>query len=262
MVLGTFRADHMAMQKVHPIPAFSDNYIWCVIDESAQQALVVDPGDAKPVLTFLEENNLGLSAILVTHHHRDHTGGIASLRSRYGDARVYGPDSITDRTDTVGDGDKVRIEGFGDFVVTGVPGHTLDHVAYYQKGHLFCGDTLFSAGCGRLFEGTPAQMFASLQRLADYPDDTLVYPAHEYTLGNLRFAATVEPDNAEIATYRAWVEEQRALGKPSLPTTIQQEKAVNPFLRSHCVGLKHLGEARSSPLTIFTIAREKKDHFS
>lgn len=220
---------------LHPIPAFSDNYIWMLSNPVSRQAWVVDPGEAAPVLEALSERGLTLAGILVTHHHWDHVAGIAELLKTH-PVPVYGPagspaaDSISVPLE---DGGSVCLEDSKWMVFT-VPGHTLDHIAYYNAdaGILFCGDTLFSGGCGRLFEGTAEQMFVSLQRLAALPDTTRVCCAHEYTLSNLRFALAVEPDNAVLARYQQQCLQLRDSGCPTLPSSIGLEKEVNPFLRA------------------------------
>lgn len=215
-----------------PIPAFDDNYIWLL--SNGNDALVVDPGDATPVLDVLSKNHLNLAAILLTHHHGDHCGGISELLAQH-PAPVYGPrlsPAANLITHTLRDAEKIHVAAWI-FSVIGVPGHTLDHIAFYSADEkiLFCGDTLFSAGCGRVFEGTPAQMHDSLCKLAALPDETLVCCAHEYTLSNLRFAAAVEPGNTGIANHIAHCEALRNEGKPTLPSTLKIEKQVNPFLR-------------------------------
>ncbi len=211
------------------IPAFKDNYIWLLT--RGQRAAVVDPGDAIPVVARLEAEGLTLESVLVTHHHADHQGGIASLVERWNPA-VFAPagESITGCNHPLNGGE--RIEILGETInVMAVPGHTLGHLAYLAPGALFCGDTLFGAGCGRLFEGTAAQMSASLDRLAALPDETRVYCAHEYTEMNLRFALAVEPDNPALRRRVAEVAARRAAGLPSVPSTLAEEKASNPFLR-------------------------------
>ena len=229
--------------KLLPLPAFSDNYLWLLHD--AHQAIVVDPGDARPVLAALKRLNLPLQAILVTHHHGDHVGGVAQLQAATG-AVVYGPahERIPGNAIPLVQGDEVEALGLK-FSVLDVPGHTSGHIAYFTDGKsldgsdagttaplLFCGDTLFSGGCGRLFEGTPAQMLKSLDALAALPGNTEVCCAHEYTLSNLRFARTVEPGNVALVDYQARCEQLRARQQPTLPSTVAQERAINPFLRT------------------------------
>ncbi|NML15383.1 hydroxyacylglutathione hydrolase [Azohydromonas caseinilytica] len=217
------------------LPAFTDNYIWMLHD--GRQALVVDPGEAEPVQAALQSQGLRLAGILVTHHHGDHTGGVDALRPLL-EGPVFGParERIPQPFTPLRGGDTASLLSL-DFQVIDVPGHTAGHIAYYLPGGahgapiLFCGDTLFSAGCGRLFEGTPAQMQASLAALSALPDDTRVCCAHEYTLSNLRFAAAVEPDNSTIAQHRAWCENQRAHGGTTLPSSLALERQINPFLR-------------------------------
>ncbi|MBL8430679.1 MAG: hydroxyacylglutathione hydrolase [Dechloromonas sp.] len=211
------------------IPAFKDNYIWLLT--RGKRAFVVDPGDASPVIARLEADDLTLEGILITHHHADHQGGVAELKARW-PVEVHAPanESITGCTRPLSGGE--RIDVLGQMVdVMAVPGHTLGHLAYLAPGTLFCGDTLFGAGCGRLFEGTPEQMSASLDSIAALPDDTLVYCAHEYTEMNLRFALAVEPENAALQARVAKVSALRAAGLPSVPLTLAEEKATNPFLR-------------------------------
>ncbi|MGE8318952.1 MAG: hydroxyacylglutathione hydrolase [Comamonas sp.] len=220
--------------KLLPLPAFSDNYIWLLRD--GRQALVVDPGDAAPVLQALSAQGLTLCRIVVTHHHGDHVGGVAELRAATG-APVWGParESIPQPFEPVKGGDVVEALGLA-WQVIDVPGHTAGHVAYFcpdvdGQPLLFCGDTLFSAGCGRLFEGTPAQMHASLSALAALPGATRVCAAHEYTLSNLAFAQAVEPASRDLADYTAHCRQLRAQGQPTLPSSIAQEQRINPFLR-------------------------------
>lgn len=215
-----------------PIPAFDDNYIWLFSD--GQVAWVVDPGDAAPVIAALQERQLTLAGILLTHHHGDHTGGIAALRERFA-VPVYGPAKSPARelvSHPLRDGDCLQL-GHRQFSVIAVPGHTLDHIAFHSATDklLFCGDTLFSAGCGRVFEGTYEQMYASLQALSALPDDTRICCAHEYTLSNLRFAVAVEPDNQAMRDYQTSCESLRSTGQPTLPSLLGLEKQVNPFLR-------------------------------
>jgi hydroxyacylglutathione hydrolase len=251
-----------------PIPAFADNYLWLLHD--GQQALVVDPGDAGPVLAVLKALGLQLASILVTHHHADHTGGVHELRSASG-AQVYGP--ATERipepfTPLVG-GDRLQALGI-EFEVLEVPGHTAGHIAFYASGVngkplLFCGDTLFSGGCGRLFEGTPAQMLASLDKLAALPTDTVVCCAHEYTLANLRFAMAVEPGNHALASYDAQCTTRRENGQPTLPTSIGMELQINPFLRSRQTSVmtaaRRFDPAAHDDATDFAAIRQWKNQF-
>lgn len=250
------------------IPAFTDNYIWMV--DNGDEALVVDPGDAAPVLEALDARRLQLRGILVTHHHADHVGGIHDLRARLR-GPVWGPgrERIPAPFTEVVDGDFVAAMD-ASWQVLEVPGHTAGHVAYFAADFpggplLFCGDTLFSGGCGRLFEGTAAQMHRSLQRLAALPAHTRVCCTHEYTLSNLRFAAAVEPGNADLASYRQWCEAQRARDEPTLPSTLAQELLINPFLRCDRaeVVAQALGEGASSPdpVSVFAGLREWKNRF-
>ena len=218
-----------------PLPAFADNYIWMLHD--GERALVVDPGDAEPVFGALQRLGLQLQTILVTHHHADHVGGVDKLRNATG-AHVFGParERIPEPLEKLTDGAQIEAMGLA-FDVIDVPGHTAGHIAYYCAAFegrplLFCGDTLFSGGCGRLFEGTPAQMLHSLDRLAALPGDTRVCCTHEYTLSNLKFARAVEPRNADLVHYTAQCEEKRAQHQPTLPSSIALELRINPFLRT------------------------------
>ncbi|MBK6568208.1 hydroxyacylglutathione hydrolase [Candidatus Aalborgicola defluviihabitans] len=222
--------------KLIPLPAFDDNYIWLLHD--GQRALVVDPGDAQPVLQALQREGVQLQSILVTHHHGDHTGGVAALRDATG-AVVFGParETMPEPLTRLCGGDNVQAMGLN-IAVLDVPGHTAGHIAYFcqpagESPLLFCGDTLFSGGCGRLFEGTPEQMLASLEQLAALPGATRVCCAHEYTLGNLKFALEVDPDNAQLVAYTTTCRTRREQGQPTLPSTIDTERQINPFLRSN-----------------------------
>lgn len=255
---------------VIPVAAFRDNYIWLL--SRGRLAAVVDPGDAAPVLAALRQRDLRLTGILLTHHHNDHCGGLEALL----DADIWAPggrgpvvfgpagESITGVTDPVAGGETVRLPGIDcTFEVLAVPGHTRGHVAYHGDGRLFCGDTLFAGGCGRIFEGTPAQMADSLARLAALPPETLVYCAHEYTEGNLHFAAVVEPDNAALRQRIAVVAQQRAAWLPTVPSRLADELATNPFLRGGeaavcaAVGLP----AGTAPAEVFAALRAWKDRF-
>ena len=255
------------MFSLTPIPALADNYVWTLSREDGD-AVVVDPGEAGPVLEHLRTHGLRLTAILVTHHHWDHTNGVRALRERF-DVPVFASANerapITGTTHPLSDGDEVPVLG-ETFRVIAIPGHTLGHVAYYGAGLLLSGDTLFSAGCGRVFEGEPGQMLASLDRLADLPDDTRLLCGHEYTLANLAFARAVEPDNEEIRAYAEKVRRLREAGKPSLPSDLKTEHAVNPFLRCRVAAVaqsaeQHAGTTLASPAEVFAVLREWKNNF-
>lgn len=250
------------------LEAFSDNYIWMIHD--GKHAVVVDPGEAAPVLEALRTHALTLVGILVTHHHADHVGGIAALREHL-TGPVWGPrrETIPQPYLALDDGDGVQVLGL-DFQVIDVPGHTAGHIAYYCADApggplLFCGDTLFSGGCGRLFEGTPAQMHASLARLAALPEQTRVCCAHEYTLSNLRFAQAVEPDNTDLADYATRCTAWRAVGRPTLPSSIGQERRVNPFLRCDVPTVMRSARAQgasgSDAVAVLAALREWKNGF-
>ena len=255
------------MIQISALPAFTDNYIWLLQDPHTRRCAVVDPGDAGPVQAWLEANpQWVLSDILITHHHHDHVGGVERLKQASG-ATVYGPasENIPARDVALKDNDSVSVLGW-DFDVYAVPGHTLGHIAYYHHGLLFCGDTLFAAGCGRLFEGTPEQMHHSLSRLAALPEDTLVYCTHEYTLSNLKFAAAVEPGNADIAARLEKVTRQRQNGVMTLPSTLALEKLTNPFLRTTETLVTQKVDERDGaqnrgPSEVFAALRAWKDTF-
>lgn len=223
------------MTTIIPIPAFRDNYIWTVRRGSV--AAVVDPGDAAPVLAWLDANGVALSAIIATHHHADHVGGINALRARF-DVPVFGPahEAIPARTHRLVENDRFDVPGVAlSLAVLDIPGHTAGHIACYAAGPdplVFCGDTLFAAGCGRLFEGTPAQMWSSLRKLAALAPATRVYCGHEYTLANIRFARAVEPDSDALAAREVREQDKRDRALPTLPSTIGEELATNPFLRA------------------------------
>lgn len=255
------------MLSVTPIPAFSDNYIWLLRQDTSSEVAVVDPGDAKPVIDYLEREGLDLTAILITHHHHDHTGGLPELAKRYS-PHIIGPDnpSIKELDERLGDGDDCRVLGRR-FEVMAVPGHTLDHIAFFAAGTpslLFCGDTLFYGGCGRLFEGTPEQMYDSLSRLATLPEDTLVFAAHEYTLANLRFAQAADPRNRIRDRLLRECQQARDLDRPTLPTTIGRERQINPFLRVDSADVRQTAAAQGatdSPQATFATLRAWKDSF-
>ncbi|TFY99310.1 hydroxyacylglutathione hydrolase [Ramlibacter henchirensis] len=255
--------------KLVPLPAFQDNYLWVLHD--GQRALVVDPGDAQPVLEFIRRSGLQLEAILVTHHHADHIGGLAAVRDATG-AQVFGParESIPEPYRPLAQGDRIGALGLP-LEVLDVPGHTAGHIAYFTPDVdgapvLFCGDTLFSGGCGRLFEGTPGQMLSSLDALAALPASTRVCCAHEYTLANLRFARAVEPSNEELARYQQHCEELRGRGEPTLPATIGEEKRINPFLRTRQPSVVRAAQAYNGAsardeVAVFAAIRQWKNEF-
>jgi len=256
--------------KLTPLPAFQDNYLWLLHD--GQRALVVDPGDAGPVQAFLAGQGLQLDAILVTHHHPDHTGGVDALRDATG-ARVWGPahERIPEPVERLSEGDAIEVLGLR-FEVLDVPGHTAGHIAYYcaevdGAPLLFCGDTLFSGGCGRLFEGTPAQMAGSLAKLAALPGSTRVCCTHEYTLSNLKFATAVEPGNSQLNHYRQQCEQRRSRGEPTLPSTIAVEIGINPFLRTRQPAVAQAARAHdpavdpADPVAVFAALRQWKNEF-
>lgn len=262
------------MFTITAVPAFSDNYIWVL--QRAGTAVVVDPGDARPVLAMLESARLKLAAILITHHHFDHCGGIAQIVAAH-PVPVFGPRAEAGRiaglTQLVDDGDSVEVAEL-EFrcAVLAIPGHTLGHIAYHsprrngEPALLFCGDTLFSAGCGRLFEGTAAQMYDSLQRLNAFEADTRVYCMHEYTQSNLAFARTAEPGNPAIEDYLQQVLNLRRRNLPSLPSTLERERSVNPFLRVNEPAImqsvsRHDGQVLADPVTVFAALRRWKDGF-
>lgn len=257
------------MFSVTPIPAFSDNYIWVIASPDSNMVAVVDPGDEAPVLAYLEENNLQLSAILITHHHNDHTGGVEALKDRF-KTPVYGPSNSPFQgiTHPLNDGDSIQLMG-ASVAIKAIPGHTLDHISYYSERHkpqLFCGDTLFLAGCGRLFEGTAKQMLNAMNYFSSLPDDTEVYCTHEYSMANLAFAEAVEPNNDAIKNAIRRCAEQREQDQPTLPTSIAEEKLINPFMRTQHedVVSAALGFSRSSlsnEVEVFASIREWKNQF-
>jgi hydroxyacylglutathione hydrolase len=247
-----------------PLPAFEDNYIWVLHD--ARHAVAVDPGDPAPLDAFLKAHGLTLTAILITHHHRDHTGGSAVLRRRHNCA-VHAPDNpaIATATHRVRGGDTIDIAAPAlHFEVLATPGHTLDHLSYVGHGCLFCGDTVFGCGCGKLFEGTPAMMAASLDAILALPDGTRVCCAHEYTLSNIDFAKTIDGANPALLARERADRDARAHGKPTLPSTLALEKATNPFLRFHhpdmtAFAAGYLERAAPAPADVFGAIRAAKD---
>lgn len=254
-------------QRITPIPAFADNYIWLLLNPDGDQALVVDPGDAAPVIAHCQHHGITLSDILITHHHGDHIGGVAKLCASYADITVWGPHdaSIEPVSHRVGEGDKVSLPDYGlEFAVWDVPGHTAVHTAYLGHGVIFCGDTLFACGCGRVFGGSLQALSASLQRFEQLPADTLAYCAHEYTLDNIGFAKWVEPDNAALLKREADTHALIDNDTPSVPSTIGLERDTNPFLRVMQPAVKTAAEQWAGrPLTtraeIFAALRTWKD---
>jgi hydroxyacylglutathione hydrolase len=256
------------MLQVTSVQAFTDNYIWLIHSPRDQrQVVAVDPGDAAPVHQALAHLHLQLSGILLTHHHRDHVGGVVDLL-RQSSVPVFGPanESLPGNPIRVHSEQQAVFDSLGlKFDVLDVPGHTAGHVAYWGHGALFCGDTMFSAGCGRLFEGTAEQMLSSLAQFAALPQETQVYCGHEYTVSNLRFALAVEPDNEESARYLEECSRKRARNEATLPSDIRRERNVNPFLRCHQHTVKQAAEARAgrelNPIEVFGVVREWKDGF-
>jgi hydroxyacylglutathione hydrolase len=260
---------HTSYLNVRPVRAFSDNYIWLIDSPRAPtQVVVVDPGDAAPVIAELQRSGASLAAILLTHHHPDHIGGVPDLL-RHREVPVIGPDDtrIAQRTRTVHDGERCDLPDLGlTFQTLQVPGHTLSHIAFWGHGALFCGDTLFSAGCGRMFEGTPSQMNASLNKLRNLPPNTRVFCGHEYTAANLRFALTVDPSNGAALEYLDRVAQVRASGDPTLPSTMELENRVNPFLRCDdpiiaTAAAAHAGKSLKDAAEVFGVLRAWKDQF-
>ncbi|MBA2656428.1 MAG: hydroxyacylglutathione hydrolase [Tatlockia sp.] len=253
--------------KIQPLSAFYDNYIWMIINEENKQVLCIDPGQAEPVIRFLDKEKLSLQAILLTHHHNDHMGGVSELINLNPKLPVYGPydKRIPEVDHSLKEPDYLKIDSY-QFKIINTPGHTASHISYYEpnQGWLFCGDTLFSAGCGRVFDGTIEELHDSLQKLKNLPENTQVFAAHEYTLKNLRFAATVEPDNLTIYNYA-----QLLLAKSntcSLPSSIAVEKEINPFFRTETAGVKAFAKLKGSKstdsLAVFKLIRAEKDNFN
>lgn len=257
------------MQKLNivHVDSFTDNYIWILIDSNKQCAIVVDPGEARPVIEYLQANNLTLAAILITHHHYDHTNGAKALKKIY-NCPVYGPknSSFTELSDLVQEGSEIIFDWLSSPIqVIEIPGHTLDHIAYVMPGIIFCGDTLFSAGCGKNFEGTVSQMYNSLQKIAALPDDTKIYCGHEYTVKNLQFARAVEPNNPNITKALKKANKLRHSNLPTLPSTLADEKTFNPFLRCNAQrrnggssARQILAKIKLSPQITITSNRNKK----
>lgn len=256
------------MIRVEPIPAFRDNYIWFIIHEQSRKVAIVDPGDAGPVLDRIRSDKLIPTAVLITHHHPDHVGGIGGITAQF-HIPVYGPvhEQIPGRTHALKEGDTVELQEFNlRFDILDMPGHTSGAIAYYGHGMVFVGDTLFLSGCGRLFEGTPQQMYDSLSKLSRLPDETKIYCAHEYTLANLNFARAVEPENRDI---QLQIEDCRALRDrdiPTVPGTIAMEKRVNPFLRVSQdavvqAACRHKEQQLKGQVEIFAAIRKWKDNF-
>lgn len=258
------------MFTIHPIPAFNDNYIWSLGSDSQPGVVaVVDPGDSAPVIAWLKANNCTLGAILITHHHADHTGGVDELVKHHS-IPVYGPTNSPFKgiSHPLKEGDRIELLGQS-LVVKEVPAHTRDHISYFAAGEtpqLLCGDTLFLAGCGRLFEGTARQMLAAMHYFASLPDNTEVYCTHEYSLSNLAFAASVEPDNNMIRQVHEHCHQLRREGLPTLPSSIAQEKSINPFIRTTEASVIHAAERYTgNPLKteveVLAALREWKNRF-
>lgn len=246
------------------IPAFEDNYIWVLVDDDGR-CVIVDPGESAPVLRAIKENGWQPEAILLTHHHHDHTGGVPELRAHFPHLVVYGPAEAQDKgiTQVVEEGETILIREW-EFSVFATPGHTLGHLCFYSKPYLFCGDTLFSGGCGRLFEGTPAQMHQSLQKINALPDETIICCAHEYTLGNMKFAVSLLPEDRAIQDYYHKVKELRAKNQKTLPVILKNERQINLFLRTDDIDLINKINQETNlqqPEQRFAWLRSKKDNF-
>ncbi|MFC0139909.1 hydroxyacylglutathione hydrolase [Erwinia mallotivora] len=249
---------------LNSIPALQDNYIWLLNDDRGD-CLIVDPGEAEPVSAAMTKNHWQPVAILLTHHHHDHTGGVQKLVEKYPQLVVYGPAETLSKgaTQVVSEGEKVTVLGM-EFSVLDTPAHTLGHISYFSFPYLFCGDTMFSAGCGKLFEGTPQQMYESFQKINSLPAETLICCAHEYTLSNLEFCRSLLPHDVEIERYHHKIKELRAKNGISLPTKLAFERKINIFLRTHEIELQRIigyETSPSQPWQVFATLRQKKDHF-
>jgi len=251
---------------IKPISAFHDNYIWAIVNQADRTMICVDPGNADPVLAFAYQHQLHLTHILLTHHHADHIGGVEKLVRVYPNASVYGPidKRISTTTHPLVDGHVIHLESLS-FKIIATPGHTSTHICYFEPNlaWLFCGDTLFSGGCGRVFDGTIEDLYDSLTTLRNLPDTTKVFCGHEYTRHNLKFAARVEPENQSIIAYSLQLQE--TMGECSLPSTIGLEKKINPFFRSDCPELAHFAQSQgldpNDAFVLFKCLRSEKDHF-
>jgi hydroxyacylglutathione hydrolase len=254
------------MLQVIPISAFTDNYIWALVNKLSGDIYVVDPGDAEPVLRFCHDNKYTLKGILITHHHWDHTNGVQKLTEVYRNIPVYGPQNSPYEgiTHPLSDGQSIKINELGlQFNIMHTPGHTLDHIAFYNQEMIFCGDTLFNAGCGRLFEGTPEQMYTALMKIAKLPSSTKVYCTHEYTRANIDFAVFIEPENNTLIEYRNKLSGNNDI---SLPTTIDMQLKINPFLRTDLTNvtaniIAKLMVSEVTRVNVFAALRKLKDNF-
>ena len=253
------------MLSVEPIKAYTDNYIWLV--STNEGSIVVDPGESKEILNLVDSNKIDLKGVLITHHHYDHTNGLLDLTNKI-NLEVYGPKKIEGINNIVKESDKFSLIGI-DFEVIEIPGHTLDHLAFYSSNNkdpiLFCGDTLFAGGCGRVFEGTFEQMFKSLKKISNYPKETKIFCGHEYTLSNLKFALEADEDNKQLADEYLNVKKLISSDIPSLPTNLNKELKVNPFLRCNEINIKNKVidkfDIIDDELEIFTALRKWKDNF-
>ncbi|MCX8662466.1 MULTISPECIES: hydroxyacylglutathione hydrolase [unclassified Gilliamella] len=242
------------MYRLHVIPALKDNYIW-LLENNDKQIVIIDPGEAAPVISYLKKHHLSPLAILLTHHHIDHTGGVTELKAFYPDIEVYGPSEINLQINYLDNIDKISIADF-QFDIISVPGHTLGHLAYYCRPYLFCGDTLMSAGCGRIFEGDYKQMLSSLNNLKRLPDDTLICTGHEYTKANLNFAQMMVPHDKVIHEYYNYICKK----KITLPSILTKEKQINLFLRCKEKSLQNKFNCNNE-LELFAFFRSQKDIF-